>query len=90
MCQGSMLPCLPRHPFLSSPNWKPSGIPVAVVCDHGAVVSTSFPLRLPGGAPPLRQRALQTSRPPWLVCVRSLGGRPAPPAKSAQSPGALW
>src|SRR5437764_13471822 len=40
---GPPLPRLPRHPFHGSPEWKPSGIPVAVVCDHGAVVSTSFP-----------------------------------------------
>ena len=37
------LPRLSRHPFHGSPEWKPSGIPVAVVYDHGAVVSTSFP-----------------------------------------------
>ncbi len=37
------LPRLWRHPFHSSPERKPSGIPVAVVCDHGAVVSTGFP-----------------------------------------------
>ncbi|MBW8065011.1 MAG: hypothetical protein FVQ04_03915 [Nitrospira sp.] len=37
------LPRLWRHPFHGSPERKPSGIPVAVVCDHGAVVSTGFP-----------------------------------------------
>jgi len=37
------LPRLWRHPFHGSPERKSSGIPVAVVCDHGAVVSTGFP-----------------------------------------------
>ena len=37
------LPRLWRHPFHGSPERKASGIPVAVVCDHGAVVSTGFP-----------------------------------------------
>ncbi len=37
------LPRLWRHPFHGSPERKPCGIPVAVVCDHGAVVSTGFP-----------------------------------------------
>ncbi len=37
------LPRLWRHPFRGSPERKLSGIPVAVVCDHGAVVSTGFP-----------------------------------------------
>ena len=41
------------------PERKPSGIPVAVVCDHGAVVSTSFPSRLSRDgfpAPPAMER----------------------------------
>ncbi len=42
---------LSRHPCLGSQEWKPSGIPVAVVCDYGAVVSTSFPSPDAGGDP---------------------------------------
>ncbi|MBI4402397.1 MAG: hypothetical protein HY581_12295 [Nitrospirae bacterium] len=57
----SSAPRLSRHPFHGSPEWKPSGIPVAVVYNHGAVVSTGFPSPDAGWAPPLRQRALQTA-----------------------------
>ncbi len=54
------LPRLWRHPFHGSPERKSSGIPVAVVCDHGAVVSTGFPSPDAGwGSLPLRQRGLQ-------------------------------
>ena len=45
------LPRLLRHPFLGTSEWKPSGIPVAVVCDHGAVVSTGFPSPNAGRGP---------------------------------------
>ena len=51
MACGLPLPRLSRHPFHGSPEWKPSGIPVAVVCDHGAVVSTGFPSPNAGRGP---------------------------------------
>ncbi len=37
--------------LLSRRTVRPSGIPVAVVCDHGAVVSTGFPSPDAGGVP---------------------------------------
>ncbi|TLY42095.1 MAG: hypothetical protein E6K61_04035 [Nitrospirae bacterium] len=62
MACGRPLPRLSRHPFHGSPEWKPSGIPVAVVCDHGAV--GQYRLSSSGcrvGTPPHRQRTLQTA-----------------------------
>jgi hypothetical protein len=35
----------PGATLLGSSEQKPSGIPVATVCDRGAVVSSSFPTR---------------------------------------------
>src|SRR5206468_5684587 len=65
------LPRLPRHPFLGSPKWNPSGIPVAVVCDHGAVVSTSFPSSDAGWGPrPSGGRLLRAPPPPDEAPVR--------------------
>ncbi len=46
-----MLPRLARLPIHGGPKRKPSGIPVAVVCDHGAVVSTGFPSSDAGRVP---------------------------------------
>ncbi len=40
---GLSLLRLSRLPFHGGPKGKPSGIPVAVICDRGAVVSTGFP-----------------------------------------------
>ena len=35
----------PGATLLGSSEWKPSGIPVATVCDRGAVVRSSLPSR---------------------------------------------
>lgn len=43
---GSCAPAPLGATLSGLPEWKPSGIPVAVVYDHGAVVSTSLPSRL--------------------------------------------
>jgi len=55
VCQGSIAPAPPGATLPDSSARNPSGIPVAVVFDHGAVVSTSFPSRRSlGGSPLLR------------------------------------
>ena len=63
----------PAPPGLALPDSaerKPSGILSALVFDHGASVSSSFPSRLNlGGAPLLRRRSLNSI--PHLPC----GGR---------------
>jgi hypothetical protein len=42
---------LPRYPFHGGQERKPSGIPVAMVFDHGAVISTGFPSSDAGWGP---------------------------------------
>ena len=46
------LQSLSRHPFHGALKWNPSGIPAAVVFDHGALVSTGFPSRQSLGGDP--------------------------------------
>ena len=65
MACGLPLPRLSRHPFHGSPEWKPSGIPVAVVCDHGAVVSTGFPPPDAGWGP---RRSSNVRSRPLAIC----------------------
>src|SRR5438034_11661356 len=48
---GQSLPRLSRHPIHGAPKWKPSGIRVAMVFDHGAVVSSGFPSSDAGRGP---------------------------------------
>ena len=48
-----------------SPEWKPSGIPVAVVCDHGAVVRTGFPPPDAGRGP---RRSRNVRSRPLAIC----------------------
>jgi len=62
---GLSLPRLSRHPFHGSPEWKPSGIPVAVVRDHGAVVSTGFPSPDAGWGP---RRFVNVRSSPHATC----------------------
>ena len=57
-------------PFHGSPKWKPSGIPVVVVCDHGAVVSTGFPPPAAGWGPAAPAKYAPERMLPvgWLGC----------------------
>ena len=78
MACGLPLPRLSRHPFHGSPEWKPSGIPVAVVCDHGAVVSTSFPSPDAGRGPAAPATYALDRKPPaaliWYGTLSHSGG----------------
>ena len=65
MACGLPLPRLSRHPFHGSPEWKPSGIPVAVVYDHDAVVSTGFPPPDAGWGP---RRSGNVRSRPLAIC----------------------
>ncbi len=61
---GPSLPRLSRRPFLGAQERNPSGIPVAVVCDHGAVVSTGFPSPGAGWVPAASAKFAPSLMPP--------------------------
>lgn len=56
-------PAPPRSTLPDSPERKPSGILLAMVFDHGASVSSSFPSRVNLGGSPLLLRRFQKTIP---------------------------
>ena len=69
---GLSLPRLSRHPFHGAPKRNPSGIPVAMVFDHGAVVSSGFPSSDAGWGP--AAPADVRSKPYHTVSEEASGG----------------